>query len=295
MSEPAAGTPMDPGGSRQRAIALCVGIVALFAVINFLICPIMLNARPSAVVEIVFPCVVFSMIGGQVGLHSIWCVLAPVHWTRRLVGGIASMILLFGAFGLGLIANGNLHGSDAIRDFIAGGLLSLPLLLIGVQFPLWGTRIWLRWRIAHREDDSTATFRAMRIRDLMIATCVVAAALSAARISQSMSSPSGPQSIAGLAFAAVIATAISAITTLPAVIATLRARRVPMALALVLAGYSAFAVGFVAVAVNFGDAPAFSWEALVAMATVTGGFFVCLTTPLLVARKLGYWLLWGRR
>jgi hypothetical protein len=171
------------------------------------------------------------------------------------------------------------------------GLLCLPLFLLAAQTPLWIMRIWFRWHIAHRDDGPSISFQPLRIRDLMIATAVVAMALVAAQLSRAISAPSGNRSIVGLTVAALVVMAISAIAVLPPVLATLRARRLLIALGLVLSVNVAIIVGCVGLMVVFANVP-MDWMMFVAMPTFTAGFFVSLTAPILIARKLGYRLLW---
>ena len=80
-----------------------------------------------------------------------------------------------------------------------------------------------------------ATFEPLRIGGLLIAMAVIGMALAAAQASQSLTARSGDRSIAGLVVAALVIMVISAITVLPAVLAGLHARRLPLALGLAFA------------------------------------------------------------
>ena len=86
-------------------------------------------------------------------------------------------------------------------------------------------------------------------------------------------------------------TVISAITVLPAVLAGLYARRLLTALGLALAADAAVVLGFVALILQSGRS---DWEVAIAMPALAGGFFVTQTASLLIARRIGYRLLWGR-
>jgi len=230
-------------------------------------------------------------------LHAIWCTLAPLHWIKRFLVGAKTGFVLYGVLVAGYAFcafHFDLTDVEDVASFFVIGLLCLPLLLLAAQTPLWIMRIWFRWRIAHRDDEPSTTFQSLRISDLMIAMAVIAAALAAAQISQSISAPSGNGSIVGLAVVALIVMAASGIIVLPLVVATLRARRMLMALGLVLSVDIAIVIGYVALMVILADVPV-NWETFVVIPTIIGSFFVSLTAPMLIARKFGYRLQWGRR
>jgi hypothetical protein len=154
-------------------------------------------------------------------------------------------------------------------------------------------RIWFRWRIAHRDDVPSATLRPLRIGHLLLAMAAIAMALAAARISQSISASPGNDGIVVLAVAALVIMVISAITVLPAVLAGLHARRLSLALGLAFTPDAAVVVGCATLILILGGGR-LEWELFVFTAVLAGGFFVTLTVPLLIARRLGYRLLWGR-
>jgi hypothetical protein len=118
-------------------------------------------------------------------------------------------------------------------------------------------------------------------------------ALAAAQASQSLMERSGNRSIAGMVVAALVINVISAITVLPAVLAGLYASRLPLALGLAFAADVGVVVGYVALVVALGRGR-LNWEVFVQVPVLAGSFFVTLTAPMLIARRLGYRLLWGR-
>jgi hypothetical protein len=176
---------------------------------------------------------------------------------------------------------------------LAAPLLCLPLFLLAAQTPLWIMRMWFRWRIVHRDDAASGHFEPLRIGGLLIAMAVIGMALAAAQVSQSLAARSGDRSIAGLVVAALVIMVISALAVLPAVLACLRARRLPLALGLAFAVDAAIVLGYVALVVALGRGR-MHWEVFVQVPVLAGGFFVSLTAPMLIARRLGYRLLWGR-
>jgi hypothetical protein len=268
-------------------------MLRVFRAINSLSYPLMLVAehRVFAMV-LVFACQ--STIGAQMALHGIWCVLAPLHWGKRFLVGATAGLVLYAGVALGWTIGRLFRGWSAEVDWDphVTVLLCLPLFSLATQTPLWAMRIWFRWRIVRRDEIPSATFRPLRIGDLLVATAVVAMSLAAVRISQSINDSSGNDTIVGLTIAALVVMVISAITILPVVLATLYARRLLMALALALAGDAAVIVVYVALMVIIGGAR-LGWEVFVGMPILAAVYFASLTGPMLIARRLGYRLLCG--
>jgi hypothetical protein len=231
-----------------------------------------------------------GMIGGQVAIHGVWFVFVPLPWPWRILAGAASAILLFGAYLAPSLLPDNTVPGDI--DYLAATLLCLPLFLLAAQTPLWIMRIWFRWRIAHRDDAASGRYEPMGIGGLLLAMAAVALALTAARMSKSMTAWRGDD-ITGLVVGALVIVAVSAATVLPAVLAGLRARRLPLALGLAFAADVGVVAVYLALRVILGGGW-LEWEVFVVVPVLVAGFFVTLTAPLLIARRLGYRLLWGR-
>jgi len=130
----------------------------------------------------------------------------------------------------------------------------------------------------------------MGIGALLLAMAAAASALAAARMSTAWR---GDDSIAGLVIGALVIVAVSAATVLPAVLAGLRARRLLLALALAFAADVGVVAVYLALRVILGGRR-LEWEVFVVVPVLVAGFFVALTAPLLIARRIGYRLLWGR-
>ena len=277
---------------RSRAMVwLFLGCVAFFVVTNGLASLLMFGPGPNRTIAMTLGPACTGMIGGQAAVHGIWCVFAPLHWAKRFFVGTTSAILLFGGLMVPPLLAGRVSHGD-VAD-LAVPLLCLPLFLLATQTPLWIMRIWFRWRIVHRDDAASGQFEPLRIGGLLIATAVIGMALAAARLSQSIGSSSGNDGIVWLVVAALVIMVISGITVLPAILAGLYARRLPLALGLAFAPDAAIVVVYVALAVTLGGGR-FEWELLIIMPVFAGGYFVTLTAPMLIARRIGYRLLWGR-
>jgi hypothetical protein len=277
------------GRSRNPAISLFLGCLALFFAGNGLTSLLMSGSMPNRAIALTLYPACVGMIGGQAAVHGIWCVLAPLHWAKRFLAGATSAIVLFGGFLVPPFLADRIRHAD-VAD-LAAPLLCLPLFLLAAQTPLWIVRIWFRWRIVHRDAAASDHFEPLRIGGLLLAMAVIAMALAAVRASQSLTAPSGDRSIAGLVVAALVIMVISAITVLPAVLAGLHARRLPLALGLAFAVDAAVVAGYVAVVVALGR---MNPGVFVQVPVLGGSFFLALTAPLLIARRLGYRLLWGR-
>lgn len=234
-----------------------------------------------------------GMIGGQAAVHSIWCVFAPHPWVRRFLAGALAASAAFVGFVIPPVLFDVLLGRHwhlAVGRELAVSLLCLPLFLLAAQTPLWIMRFWFRWRIVRRDAEAADHVEPLRIGGLLVATTIVSIALGAARVSQSLLGRSGSSNMVGLVFSALVIVVISAMTVLPAVLACLRARRLPRALGLALVAIAAVPAGFVFLGVNlFGQRV--PWQIVFPLSALAGFYFVYLTAPLLLARRRGCRLL----
>ena len=285
---------------RQRSILLCsLALVLPFALVNVVVVPLGYRVGPVDPGGVwVFVCM--GAIGAEAALHAIWCVLAPVGFAKRLAIGAGVGLVLFGAWAVGYaVAVSEYGGLDEYYwGYVVTALLSLPLLAIAIQSPLWLARLWLGWSVAQPgEPFRKSHAEAFRIRDLLVATGAVAAALSAARLAVPDDVSYSDRFFVGLVIGALVAAGISLLTTLPVVVATLRASRTRVAL-LALLGMLPLAVtitiGFTATWAAIAGSRAPTW-AYVGLASMAASYLVCLAAVMLVVRGLGYRLVWGRR
>jgi hypothetical protein len=196
--------------SGRSPSVLLATLIAVSLASCFLMVPVM--AVVPALLILAFP----------VGLSSLGCVLAQgcllaawlawserPFWQRLLWHWIVAAIL-YGVWVIGLaLSQPGQPGLSRLSKMIG---LSVPLMSIAAQMPLWIARQTLGWRLIYRErNDARAT--PLSIRDLMLATVLVAVALALARLAPS---PDGkPIGMLWLIMFAA-ATTISAITLLPA-------------------------------------------------------------------------------
>jgi len=275
----------------DRGVWLFFGCLAFFFVGNGVTALLMSGLWPNRAIRLALYPACIGMIGGQAAIHGVWFVFARLPWPWRILAGAASAILLFGAYLAPSVLPDKTVPGDI--DYLAATLLCLPLFLLAAQTPLWIMRIWFRWRIAHRDDAASGRYEPMGIGALLLAMAAVASALAAARLSRSIGSSRGDGSIGGLVVGALVIVAVSAATVLPAVLAGLRARRLLLALALAFAADVGVVAVYVTLAIILGSGR-LEWEVFVVVPVLVAGFFVTLTAPLLIARRIGYRLLWGR-
>jgi hypothetical protein len=164
---------------------------------------------------------------------------------------------------------------------------------IAAQTPLWIARQAFGWRLIRREQKNDTASAPLSIRDLMVATVLVAVALALARFAPS---PDGKDPGFVWIVMFVVTSAISTITLLPAAAMLLRTRRFRRGL--IFAGlYAAFWVGIVWLVVLTARYKGFSVPPLAFVVGVSSLIFSFAGTVMLAAaaaRARGYRLVWGR-
>jgi hypothetical protein len=273
----------DPSGRMVRLFVVCF---SFFAAVNLLlggVRPIRLGFHYDFL--LLYSGAFLGMLGAQFALHSIWCVLAPFPWPKRYLVAVLCGLVLFGSFAVGV-------GMPTGRTLLTN-LLYLPLLAFAVQAPLWGMRVWFRWRMADCSDPDSARFEPFRIAHWLLATTFVALALAAARAADSISTSPDSDAMADLAQTSVLLIMLSAAAVLPMVQVGLHERRVLLDGAFALAGVGIVAAFVALGAISGGSRPV--WQFSVVFSSFGVTYSAAVFTPLLIARRLGYRLLCSRR
>jgi hypothetical protein len=172
--------------------------------------------------------------------------------------------------------------------------LTVPLISIAAQLPLWIVRQTFGWRLVRGDGKKDTGPAPLSIRDLMLATVLVALALALARL---VRSPDGKPMEAIWIAMFLVATTSSAITLLPASPLLLRMR--PFQRGILFAClYAAFWMGLpwlvVLVARQWGLFPPPPLAVLVGLSCLISSFAATVILSAAVARARGYRLVWGR-
>jgi len=276
-----------PRSQLAKVTLLFIACLTLFSIANVFTIPLMSGSRNTAILLLIC----FGAIGAQAGLVSLWFVFAPIRTTTRMLTGIAATLVLFEAWAIGE-TNYRLF-FFYLHDDVTTAFLWLPLLLLAVQMPMWAAKYWFRWRIVNWTHSARRqASRSMGIRDLMIGTGATAICLALAKHA---SDGEGDEAFIGLAIAMPVVVLISSLTTIPATAATLRSRRLCVALPWILLTNATVVAAYIATVFGLVDRqfpPASVYREAYALVV---SFTVCLTGPLLIARWLGYRLRWGRQ
>jgi hypothetical protein len=204
------------------------------------------------------------------------------HWI------VAAILYLVWAAGLAV--------SHASQFAVASSAvaLSVPLVSIAAQTPLWIARQAFGWRLIRGDANEEAGPAPLSIRDLLTATLVVALALALDRLAPS---PDGKERGLIPLITFVMASAVSTITLLPA--APLLLRIQPFQRGLLFAGlYAAFWLGLLRLVVLV--APYSGLFRLPPHPIPTGvgclilSFAATVMLAAAAARSRGYRLVWGR-
>lgn len=193
-------------------------LIAVCLACDFLMMPALaiMPRRPA----LVFPLLLASMgcVLAQVHLLAAWLVWSDQPFGQRLLRHsiIAAILYLVWAAGLGL----SLPSRFTLASAMVG--LSLPLMSIAAQLPLWFTRHTFGWRLIRGDVNDYVGDESLTIRDLMLATVLIAFALASARW---VPTPDGKETGTPLGVLFLATSAISTIGLLPACLLLMRTQR----------------------------------------------------------------------
>ena len=165
----------------------------------------------------------------QGSLLAAWLVLRDAPFSRRLAGhwAIASGLWLVWFVGLSLTAP---EGAD-IRAIGLTVACFTPLVSLGAQLPIWAMRHQFGWRLTRlAAGQREGPDQRLSIRDLLIATLVVAATFALARAAPALQQES--EIWFALFIGLAIASVVSTIAIVPAALMLLRPRSFARGLAL---------------------------------------------------------------
>lgn len=284
---------MRSSDSKDRLSAPWLGLLIVVCLAcDFFMVPVLAMVPPGPPKALAFP-LLLAIVGcvlAQGCLLAAWLALGDQPFWQRLTRHwiVAAILYLVWAAGLAVGQNSQL----AVVGIMVG--LSVPLVSIGAQMPLWFARQAFGWRLIRGEEKNDAGPAPLAIRDLMMATVLVALALALARLAPS---PDGKGLELVWIVMFVVASAISTMALLPTAPLLLRVQ--PLARGLLFAGmYAAFWVGLLWLVVLVGWRQGLFMPpplaVVVGVSSLILSFAATVMLAAAAARARGYRLIWGR-
>jgi hypothetical protein len=268
-----------------------------------LMVPVFLSVSgPPRVFLTAFALGIVGCVLAQGCLLAAWVAWGDGPFLRRLeahwnVAACLYAIWLVG-FGLAVALSGRIP-----LQIAATVALGVPLVSLAAQFPLWVTRQLFGWRLVREEADLAEPSQhplpktprsplpktqRLTIRDLMLATLVVAVTLALARLAPS---PDAGEMWPVWGIAATVASVVSTVSLLPAGVLLLRKRPLSRSLAWSsLYALSLIGLIWVAVVLQFWFAPGMlaPRAIYVGLSSLMFTFAATLTLAAAIARDRGY-------
>lgn len=196
-------------------------IVACLAC-DFLMVPVLaLQTLPPGELDIAIALGIVGCVLAQGCLLAAWLAWSDGPFLRRLASHWSIAVGLYLIWLVGLILAVRDHEAPQFAFTVA---LGVPLVSLAAQLPLWVARQWFGWRLVREQaDQAPPSEPPLAIRDLMLATLVVAVAFALARLAPLWRNASDRWG--AFAIACAVASAISSFALLPAGALLLRPRR----------------------------------------------------------------------
>jgi hypothetical protein len=278
-------------------------LIVLCLVCNFLMVPAFssLAAHPGEL-RAAFTFGIIGCVFAQGNLLAAWLAWAEGPFLRRLaihwiIAAGLYLIWLGGLFLTSLVGHTISRGPTSDPRQVAQTVaLGVSLVSLAAQLPLWIVRQWFGWRLTKEDAERTQPIEPpLAIRDLMLATIIVAASFALARLVPSLKQ-SELWTMWTVFFTA--ATVISTISVLPAGAMLMRGHPFTRR----LAWGSLYAAVLIAVPWIivldvwwYGTAPVPQRHVLVGLSSLMFTFAATLVLTAAIARDRGYRLAWGRR
>jgi hypothetical protein len=165
----------------RPTVWLPIPIIAMWLIADFALAPLMDKIGPSPRDPLfVLTVVALGIMGAQWGVLSAWLVWSSgyFYWRLLLYWGAVGVSCWIWIGGLALVA----RGTDLIDGHCIAAL-SLPLICVSIQAPLWLVRQAFAWRLAC-EGTAAATSREVpsTVSNLMLAMSIAAVAAAFARV-----------------------------------------------------------------------------------------------------------------
>ncbi len=234
-----------------------------------------------------------GLVGGQLGLAAIWGVLGPQRLLIRWPLSLLVMVLLHGAFVVGMVVD---DAASREAAYFARLALLLPAILLAAELPIWILKLAMGCRLAivdDREFPLPAASRQFGLQHILGATTALAVVLGLAQVGlSSLSGPAGlPVSFwVSLGVACACCILWSALFTLPCLWAAFVAEN-RLASTVVMAVY-VVVISVVAVAIisTFEPPPSFGYGVKI-FSLAHGALVFAILGCLHIVRAIGYALL----
>jgi len=281
---------MPPIDTKSRPLVLLGLLIVGCLACDFLMFPVlaMMPGQANRVLPLLLAIV--GCVLAQGCLLAAWLAWSDRPFWQRITRHWIVAAILFLVWMAG-VAVSPLSKFSQVSYFVG---FSVPLVSIAAQMPLWIARQSFGWRLIRGDVKDDARRAALSIRDLMLATVLVAVALALARLAPS---PDGKPIGDIWIIMFVVATTVSAITLLPA--SPLLLRRQPLERGILFAGlYAALWAGLpwlvVVVAWDRGLFSPPPVPLLVGLSCLILSFAATVIVVAAAARARGYRLVWGR-
>lgn len=185
-------------GSGPYYAVVCFG---LFLVgVNLAVCPLMAVIHgPGWKTWPVFG--LFGAVVAEAGILSAALVFFKGPFWLRAASCWSVGVLLWASWMLGLLFAKRIASWWKIGDELQFGTLSLPLVVLAIQSPLWFARCYSKWRLTHHRLSTTAS-ASLSIRDYFVGTAITAISITLARLARPVHWPIDDYwPVWGLAFA----------------------------------------------------------------------------------------------
>lgn len=236
--------------------------------------------------------IILGMAWAEVVLLATWGVFNSLSLGRSLAATFAAALVLFAVASVAILARtGERFLSDITVDLLVM-LLTLPVVLLSIQTPLWVVRIFFRAEIARPDHPPTGSYRyPVRIKDLLLATAAIGVAVALVKAAASLDPQTNAETLYRIMLTVgVVAGTFSLIVVLPMICLVMNGEsRVRLMsapaiwLLLILVGVVTF------LGVTAGP----NARAISSFLMISGAFTAVLCGGLFTARSQGYRLRWS--
>jgi hypothetical protein len=253
-------------------------VALVFTAANLAVAPLMDVFRTRSL-GLIFPITCLGIMFAEGFVLAAWLVFGAGSFFKRLWIHWAGVAWLALAWLLGAILDDGLSGD--VRDALENVPFVLPLLSVAIQLPLWVARYYFGWRLVDGCGDQ-APEKPLGIRDLLVATAIVAVSLALIRLPEDWS---GDDAWVAWGILVPALAGISLVSVLPVAVWMLHVRNLAIGL-ICIPVQTTIAIVVTLIVVAMMERIVLD-EALAIAAMVTS-FAAALTATALAVRAAGY-------